>query len=77
MKSKLYEFWIFGLKQAWACLFGGTFLALILLTKVWYPFEHFARYDFLFLGALAIQSCLLIFKLETWKEAKVIFLFHK
>lgn len=76
MKNFLHEFWIFGLKQAWACLFGVSFLVLILLTKIWYPFESLARYDFLFLGALLIQASLLIFKLETWKEAKVIFLFH-
>lgn len=76
MKTFLREFWLFGLKQAWACLFGGLFLALIIGTKYYYPLESIHRYDFLFLGALAIQAGLLIFKLETWKEAKVIFLFH-
>ena len=50
------EFLVFGLKQGWACLFGGAMLALILATKLLWP-EHapLARYDLLFLAALAIQ----------------------
>ena len=35
-----------------------------------------ARYDFLFLAALAIQLAMLGFKLETLAEAKVILIFH-
>ena len=35
-----------------------------------------ARYDFLFLAALAIQLAMLAFKLETVAEAKVILIFH-
>jgi uncharacterized membrane protein YoaT (DUF817 family) len=35
-----------------------------------------ARYDFLFLAAVAIQIGMLAFKLETLEEAKVILLFH-
>jgi uncharacterized membrane protein YoaT (DUF817 family) len=35
-----------------------------------------ARYDFLFLYALAIQIILLKTKMETWDEAKVILIFH-
>ncbi|WP_112322664.1 DUF817 domain-containing protein [Oceanibium sediminis] len=71
------EFWWFGLKQAWACLFGGLMLALILATHYVYPEDAaLTRYDFLFLSALAIQALLLTLKLETWEEARVIFLFH-
>lgn len=71
------ELWWFGLKQAWACLFGGLLLFGILLTSMWYPEGAWlARYDFLFLYALAIQVGLLLFKLESWDEAKVILLFH-
>lgn len=71
------EFLVFGLKQGWACLFGGAMLALILATKLLWP-EHapLARYDFLFLAALAIQVAMLAFKLETLSEAKVILIFH-
>jgi len=73
----VYEFLRFGVKQGWACLFGGLLLALIVASKLWYPADAgLARYDFLFLSALALQAGLLAFKLETWGEAKAILLFH-
>ena len=71
------EFAVFGLKQAWACLFGGAMLALILGTRLFWPENSgLARYDFLFLAALAIQGAMLAFKLEKPEEARVIFIFH-
>lgn len=71
------EFLVFGLKQGWACLFGGAMLALILATKFGWPDNAWlARYDFLFLAALAIQLAMLGLKLETWSEARVILVFH-
>ncbi|MEM9230296.1 MAG: DUF817 domain-containing protein [Pseudomonadota bacterium] len=77
LSAALYEFWWFGLKQAWACLFGGLMLGLIVVTAFVYPDDAaLLRYDFLFLSAVAIQICLLIFGLETLDEARVIFLFH-
>ncbi|RJF89979.1 DUF817 domain-containing protein [Oleomonas cavernae] len=67
----------FGLKEAWACLYGGLMLALLVATYLFFPADApLARYDFLFLGALGIQAALLVFKLETLDEAKVIFCFH-
>ena len=72
-----YEFVAFGIKQGWACLFGGLMLSLILLTYLFYPAEAaLARYDFLTIGAILIQIGMLVFRLETWDEAKVIFVFH-
>lgn len=72
-----YEFVRFGLKQAWACLFGGAMLALLVATHLYYPAGALlARYDFLVLAALTIQAGMLAFKLETWEEAKVILAFH-
>ena len=72
-----YEFIRFGVKQAWACLFGGVMVALIIGTYLWYPHgAALARYDFLFLMALAIQAGMLFFKLESFDEAKVIFIYH-
>lgn len=72
-----YEFLRFGMKQAWACLFGGLMVGLVLATRVFYP-EHaaLARYDFLFLAALAIQLLLLAFRFESPREAGVIAIFH-
>ncbi|WP_428640885.1 DUF817 domain-containing protein [Roseibium sp.] len=71
------EFLAFGLKQAYACLFGGLLLGLILLTRFFYPESAaFARYDFLFVCALALQAGMLISRLETLDEAKIILVFH-
>jgi uncharacterized membrane protein YoaT (DUF817 family) len=73
----VYEFVRFGVKQAWACLFGGIMVGLLIATYVLYPRGAApARYDFLFLAALAVQAGMLYFRLETLEEAKVILLFH-
>ncbi len=75
--SWVYEFLLFGFKQAWACLFGGLMLALLLATHLFYPADaSLARYDFLTIAALAIQLGMLAFRLETVSEAKVILAFH-
>lgn len=43
----LYEFVRFGVKQGWACLFGGLMLALLIATHCGYPKDAIlARYDF-------------------------------
>ena len=45
----VYEFVRFGVKQAWACLFGGAMVALLIGTYLWYPrVASLARYDFCF-----------------------------
>ena len=73
----LYEFVRFGIKQGWACLFGALLLALLIGTHLFYPKGAWlARYDFLVLAALAIQAAMLLCKMETFEEAKVIFVFH-
>ena len=75
--SFVWEFFLFGFKQAWACLFGGTLLALVLLTKEFWPSHAWlARYDFLFLAALTLQVLMLVLRMETVREAKVILIFH-
>lgn len=73
----LYEFLLFGFKQAWACLFGALLLALLVATHLFYPADAaLHRYDFLTLSAVAIQTGMLAFRLETWREASVILIFH-
>ena len=73
----LAEFIIFGFKQAWACLFGGAMLGLLIVSKlIWQPGWPVARYDALLAGAILIQMAMLALKLESREEAKVIFLFH-
>ncbi|WP_298281145.1 DUF817 domain-containing protein [uncultured Bradyrhizobium sp.] len=72
-----YEFLRFGIKQAWACLFGGIAVALMIGTWRFYPPDAaLARYDFLFLSMLAVQLVLLAGRLETWEEARVILIYH-
>ncbi|MCV9962202.1 DUF817 domain-containing protein [Pararhizobium sp. BT-229] len=73
----LAEFVLFGLKQAWSCLFGALVLFLIIATKlVWNAEWIINRYDALFLMALAIQIVFLRLKMESWDEAKVILIYH-
>jgi len=72
-----YEFLLFGLKQAWACLFGGLMIVLLVGTHLLWPDDApVARYDFLVIAAIAIQGMLLATKLERWEEALVILIFH-
>jgi uncharacterized membrane protein YoaT (DUF817 family) len=75
--SALYEFLRFGVKQAWACLFGGIAVFLMIATWRFYPADaSLARYDFLFLCMIAVQLALLAGRLETLEEAKVILIYH-
>ena len=73
----IFEFISFGVKQAWACLFGALMLALLLGTFLFYPDgAALARYDFITLMAVMIQILLLLTKLESFEEFKVIMAFH-
>lgn len=73
----LVEFLVFGLKQAWACVFGGLMLGMIIVTRLWFPdWMPIGRYDFLFLAAIAIQIGMVTLGLEKISEAKVIAIFH-
>lgn len=72
-----YEFVRFGVKQAWACLFGALLLGLLIATHYFYPKgAALARYDFLVIAAVLIQIAMLAFRLETIEEAKIILIFH-
>jgi uncharacterized membrane protein YoaT (DUF817 family) len=69
------EFLIFGLKQAAACVFAGSFLFMLALSGH-AAIPGLARYDFLFLSAIAIQAVLIAVRLENWREVAVLSLFH-
>jgi uncharacterized membrane protein YoaT (DUF817 family) len=75
MVAFLWEFFLFGMKQARACLFAGLFLSLLLLSHH-IPLFGLARYDFLFLAVLGVQALLLALRLETREEALVLCAFH-
>ena len=71
----LSEFLVFGFKQAASCVFAGSFLFLLAISgHVSIP--GLARYDFLFLSAIAIQILLVTVRLENWREVAVLSLFH-
>lgn len=69
------EFWWFGIKEARACVFAGSFFALLAVSRH-LPLGALPRYDFLLLGALAMQAAMLATKLETLDELKTICVFH-
>jgi len=72
-----FEFVTFGIKQAWACLFGALMLAILVLTFLFYPEDAaLPRYDLITLFAITIQVLLLLLRLETLEEARIILLFH-
>lgn len=71
------ELIMFGLKQGWAALFGGLLLiGMIVSNQIWQNDWSFARYDALLLFALGLQAVFLVCGLESWREVRVILLFH-
>lgn len=75
--TALFEFLSFGIKQGWACIFGGLLLALMLSTHLYYPEDVWlSRYDFLVIAAVLIQVVLIATGLESLEEARVILAFH-
>jgi len=69
------EFLVFGFKEAQACVFAGSFLFLLAISG-YVKISGLARYDFLFLSAIAIQLLLILLRLENWREVAVLSLFH-
>lgn len=76
-RGALFEFAVFVFKQGWACLFGALMLGGLLLSHFLWPDDApVHRYDALTIYALLIQALMLASRLETWREAKVILIFH-
>lgn len=75
--TAIVEFLVFVLKQGWASIFGAAMLAVLLATRLWYP-DHLwlARNDFVTVVAVIIQLLMVVFRLETLRELRVIVLFH-
>lgn len=77
LPAALAEFVMFGLKMGWAALYGGAMLgALIASHLLWQEGWPIHRYDALFAFAIALQALFLALGLESWREVKVILLFH-
>lgn len=71
----IQEFLAFGIKEARSCVFAGSFLFLLALSGH-LRIPGLARYDFLFLSAIAIQIALVAVGIENWREVAVLSLFH-
>lgn len=77
LPAPLAEFILFGLKQAWACLFGGAMLGALIVTHfAWSADWPIHRYDALFAFALLLQVTMLALRLESLSEVKVIAVYH-
>ncbi len=74
-KDLLTELFVFGLKQARACLFPGIFISILLLSSH-VPLFGLARYDFIFVGAVLAQVVLVAFGIETRDEVLTLCAFH-
>ena len=73
----LVEFLVFGAKQAWACVFGAAMLAVLFATRLWYPDDALlARNDAVTIAAVVIQILMVVCRLETLRELRVVVLFH-
>jgi len=66
---------VFGIKQAWAALFGGLMLAALIFTA-YVDLPWLSRFDWLFVFAILIQIFMLAAKLEKPREVITILLFH-
>lgn len=75
MKETIYKLIHFGYRQALCCIFPAAIFITLALSKQlsipWLP-----RYDFILIVCLLIQVFMVLFKLESLDELKVISLFH-
>ena len=77
VRAFLVEFAVFILKQAWACAFGAALLAVLLVARLVYPDDAvLARNDALTIAAVLLQVVMVVARLETLRELRVILLFH-
>ncbi len=75
MRSKWRFFTDFVWTQTQACTFAFSLVGLLVFTK-FVPLPWMARYDWMFLFCIAIQLLMVKMKLETWKDAAVVGVFH-
>lgn len=71
---RLTELFCFTYKEALACVFPAYILLLLALFKI-LPLP-IPRYDAIFIACIVMQAVLLLTKLETFDEFKVICVFH-
>jgi uncharacterized membrane protein YoaT (DUF817 family) len=74
-RDQVHELFAFGCKELAACVFAGSFLLMLALSRHLTP-PWLWRYDFLFLAAILIQVLLIACRIETWREVAVLSAFH-
>jgi uncharacterized membrane protein YoaT (DUF817 family) len=67
------QLWTFGIEQAKSCLFAVVIFSTLAITQL---IALPNRYDWILLVCLITQIIMLLTKLETWDELKVICVFH-
>ncbi len=75
MRNAAFEFLLFGLKEARACIFAGSFFVVLILSNT-LPLGALPRYDFILIAAIVLQVALLASRIESLSEAFVLGLFH-
>ncbi|WP_019242146.1 MULTISPECIES: DUF817 domain-containing protein [Bacillus] len=71
MKQLFYT----GIEQAKSCIFPVMIFLSLAITKI-VEIPFIARYDLILLICLVTQIGMIVFKIETWDEVKVIAVFH-
>jgi uncharacterized membrane protein YoaT (DUF817 family) len=69
------EFFTFGVKQARACVFAGTFFVILLASR-YLPLFGLYRYDFICVAAIVLQLALLLARVESKDEFLTLCAFH-
>jgi uncharacterized membrane protein YoaT (DUF817 family) len=75
LRAFCWEFWIFGVKEARACIFAGTFFVILLASR-FLPLFGLYRYDFICIAAIVLQAVLLLTRVESKDEFCTLCAFH-
>ncbi len=75
MREFCWEFFVFGVKEARACIFAGTFFVILLASR-YLPLFGLHRYDFICLAALFLQFALVLSRVESKDELLTLCAFH-
>ncbi|UOQ49057.1 DUF817 domain-containing protein [Gracilibacillus caseinilyticus] len=69
------QLWTFGIEQAKSCVFAVVIFSALAITQV-IDISFMSRYDLMLMICLVTQVLMLVTKLETWDELKVVCVFH-
>ncbi len=70
-RDAAFEFLLFGMKQARAYIFAGSFFGVLIFSKT-LPLGSLPRYDFILIAALVLQLALLASRIESLLKAIVL-----